>query len=295
MQQTYFFTRPQGRIAYSLDLPTDSTRSHLLVASPGLGDLRSTYRDLTPILTQAGFTVATADLRGHGESDASFADYGDLATAGDLLSLAVHLGEQAAAAGAPYSKITLIGNSIAAGASVIAAAQAPETISSAVLLGPFVRPVPMSRASAIAMSLAMRKPWGPAAWKGAYGSFFGKGGAKPEWFASQANDIRDWLKKPGAWRALLATIKGADHSTVVPFHEAAARVPQLAIMGELDPDFPDPEAELDAIAGILHAKKLLLSGVGHYPQAQAPRETADAIIQFLDETDMGSTTDTNGH
>ncbi len=34
---------------------------------------------------QAGYRVASTDLRGHGDSDATFTSYGDVETAGDLL------------------------------------------------------------------------------------------------------------------------------------------------------------------------------------------------------------------
>ena len=49
----------------------------LVVAVPGMGDLRSTYRHLAPALVDAGFRVATMDLRGHGDSDTTFNAYDD--------------------------------------------------------------------------------------------------------------------------------------------------------------------------------------------------------------------------
>ena len=36
-----------------------------------MGDLRSVYRFLAPELVGAGYRVATMDLRGHGDSDAT--------------------------------------------------------------------------------------------------------------------------------------------------------------------------------------------------------------------------------
>ncbi len=40
---------------------------------PGMGDLRAGYRFLAPALRAAGYRVACTDLRGHGDSDATFA------------------------------------------------------------------------------------------------------------------------------------------------------------------------------------------------------------------------------
>ena len=47
-----------------------------------MGDLRSVYRFTVPALVDAGYRVATMDLRGHGDSDDSFSTFDDVA-AGD--------------------------------------------------------------------------------------------------------------------------------------------------------------------------------------------------------------------
>ncbi len=52
----------------------------LVVAVPGMGDLRSTYDDVVPALVDAGYRVVVADLRGHGDSDTTFRTHGDDAT-----------------------------------------------------------------------------------------------------------------------------------------------------------------------------------------------------------------------
>jgi pimeloyl-ACP methyl ester carboxylesterase len=72
-----------------------------VVCLPGMGELRSSYRLMRPALTAAGFRVATMDLRGHGESDATFWRYDDVAAGEDVLALLSYLGEPA----------VLIGNS----------------------------------------------------------------------------------------------------------------------------------------------------------------------------------------
>ena len=60
---TEFLDLDGGRIAYDV-----TGSGPLVVLSHGIGDRRQVYRFLAPKLAQAGYRVATADLRGHGES-----------------------------------------------------------------------------------------------------------------------------------------------------------------------------------------------------------------------------------
>jgi pimeloyl-ACP methyl ester carboxylesterase len=117
----------------------------LVVAVPGMGDLRSTYRFLVPALVEAGYRVATMDLRGHGDSDATFAEYDDVAAGTDLLALVHELG------GGPA---VLVGSSMGAGAAAWAAAEGPDLVRGLVLTGPFVRNAPVGRG----MGLVSRLP-----------------------------------------------------------------------------------------------------------------------------------------
>ncbi len=107
---TAYLARPDGRIAYDV-----SGTGPLLVLVPGMGDLRGGYRFLAPALRGAGYRVACADLRGHGDSDATFTAYGDQETAGDTIALIEELGEPA----------VVIGNSMGAGPATLAAAERP--------------------------------------------------------------------------------------------------------------------------------------------------------------------------
>ncbi len=84
---TQMLQRPGGRIAY--DVVGDGA---LVVCVPGMGELRSSYRYTVPALISAGLQVATMDLRGHGDSDATFDRYDDVALADDILALIAALG-----------------------------------------------------------------------------------------------------------------------------------------------------------------------------------------------------------
>ena len=84
---TEFLGVPGGRIAYDVD-----GSGPLVVLSHGIGDRRQAYRFLAPMLAQAGYRVAGADLRGHGESSMGWASITRTDVAGDLAALTGHLG-----------------------------------------------------------------------------------------------------------------------------------------------------------------------------------------------------------
>ena len=108
---TEFLAVDDGTIAYDV-----SGSGPLVVLSHGMGDSRAAYRFVVPRLVEAGYRVAAADLRGHGESSADWPAYTRTDIAGDLLALVRHLGGPA----------VLVGHSVSGGAVTIAAAQAPD-------------------------------------------------------------------------------------------------------------------------------------------------------------------------
>ena len=80
---TEFLDRPAGRVAYD-DTGGDGP---LLVAFPGMGDVRALYRFAVSALAAAGHRVVTMDIRGHGESSTGWDDHGPVAIGGDVLAL----------------------------------------------------------------------------------------------------------------------------------------------------------------------------------------------------------------
>ena len=119
-----------GRIAYDV-----TGEGPLIVLSHGIGDRRQVFRFLAPELVRAGFRVAAADMRGHGES--SMGDWKSISrtdVAGDLAALIRHLGGPA----------VIVGQSLSGGAATIAAATAPDLVSGIVEIGPFTRKVQYS-------------------------------------------------------------------------------------------------------------------------------------------------------
>jgi pimeloyl-ACP methyl ester carboxylesterase len=261
--------RGEGRIAYDV-----AGEGPLVVCSPGMGDLRSVYRSLAPRLTEAGYRVAAADLRGHGDSDATFSRYDDVATGTDLIALVEHLGGPA----------VLVGNSMSAGAAVWAAAERPDLVSGLVLIGPFVRQVPVGRAAELGFRLAMLRPWGPSLWNAYYRKLYP--GRPPADLDEHRARIRASMRRPGHARAFVATT----HTSHAPAEARLGEVhaPTLVVMGARDPDFPDPEAEARLVADRLSGRVAIVPNAGHYPQAEFPEVVAPEVVRFLAETRTGA-------
>jgi pimeloyl-ACP methyl ester carboxylesterase len=234
-----------------------------------MGDLRSTYRFLAPALRAAGYRVATTDLRGHGDSDSGFTAHGDDQSAADVLALIDALGGPA----------VVIGNSMGAGAAAYAAADRPDLISGLVLIGPFVRNT-SGAVQTMAMRLAMLRPWAGLVWKAYLPKLYA--GQQPPDQSAQLRAVAAAMSRPGYTKAFARLVAQLDHS-IVEARLGAVQAKTLVIMGELDPDFPDPRAEADWIAAHLDARVAMVPEAGHYPQSQRPDLVTPAILEFLTE------------
>ena len=254
--------RPGGAIAYDV-----TGSGPLVVCIPGMGELRSSYRYTVPALRQAGLRVACMDLRGHGDSDATFDRYDDVAAGEDAVALADHLGA---------SQIVLVGNSMGAGAAVWAAAERPELVAGIALLGPFVRNTPMNPLLVLAFRLAMSGPWAPRVWASYVPRLYP--GRRPADFEEHLSAITATMRRPGHARAFIATTRSSHQPAESRL--ADVKCPALVVMGERDPDFPDPAAEAAWVAGRLDAPTILVPAAGHYPQAEDPDVVNPALSVF---------------
>ena len=77
-----FLDRGAGRVAYDVQGPEGAP---LVVCLPGMGDRRQLYRFNVASLLDAGYRVATMDLRGQGDSDTTFDRFEDFAVASDII------------------------------------------------------------------------------------------------------------------------------------------------------------------------------------------------------------------
>lgn len=260
---TRYLSVPDGKIAYDIQ-----GSGPLVVLVPGMGDLRAAYRFLIPGLVKAGCKVASVDLRGHGDSDTSFASYGDVETAADITALICKLGTSA----------VIVGNSMGAGAAVIVAADNPNVVDGLVLIGPFVRqPASSTVFSRLFLRILMARQWAAVSWAAYLPKLYA--GARPTDFAHYLDSVIAAMKRPGYTRAFSLTTR-ADHSRAGE-SLVAVTSPTLVVMGDKDPDFPDPKGEADWISRTVGGTTVMIENAGHYPQSQQPERTSAAIIEFL--------------
>jgi pimeloyl-ACP methyl ester carboxylesterase len=272
---TEFLDVDGGRIAYDV-----TGNGPLVVLSHGIGDRRQAYRFLAPELAQAGYRVANADLRGHGESSMGWASITRTDVAGDLLALIRHLDGPA----------IIVGHSISGGAATIAAANGPELVSGIVEINPFTRKQRLNPGGLLRIRRYRR---GIALLTGT--QLFRSLGlwmryldvaypAKPADYADYMAALAAKLREPGRMAEFMKTGKStpADAGAQLP----SIGCPALVIMGTLDPDFADPRAEGDAIVAAMPTglgAVAMVDGAGHYPHAQSPDEVAAIVTPFLKE------------
>jgi pimeloyl-ACP methyl ester carboxylesterase len=268
--QTRKLARPEGAIAYEVD-----GEGPLIVCVPGMGELRSTYRFTAPVLREAGFRVALSDLRGHGDSDATFASYGDEETAGDITALIEELGGPA----------IVVGNSMAAGAAVLVAASRPELVSGLVLVGAFVREPEVPWIMRTLFGAMMAPAWCRPVWKSYLPRLYA--GRKPSDFEQYRDAVIEALKKEGHTKAFSRTARSAKHAGPEAVLDRVG-APTLVVMGDQDPDFPDPKVEAEWIGEALGAEILMVPESGHYPQSQQPETVGPAIARFAEGVHRGA-------
>ena len=263
--ETRYLDRPDGRLSYD-DNDVDGP---LVIAAPGMGDLRHSYRHVREAMADAGIRFVTVDLRGMGESSVDWTQLDDAAVASDYLALVEALG------GGPA---VLVGNSLSAASAVIAATDAPDSVSGIVLLGPFVRDVPTKWWQKAAFGLMLMPPWGRRAWVGYYRKSMYPGSPPPD-LPAYVDELDANLREPGRF-AMFRRITGSSHA------ESERRLPKVSqpvtvVMGTADPDFPDPKAEAQLIADATGAQLVWSDGSGHYPQAETPSIVSGAIVDLV--------------
>jgi pimeloyl-ACP methyl ester carboxylesterase len=279
---TEYLDIPGGTIAYDA-----IGQGPLVVLSHGIGDRRQAFRFLAPKLAQAGYRVVSADLRGHGESSMNWTSVTGKAAitrtdvAGDLVALIRGLG------GGPA---VIVGHSISGGAATIAAATAPDVVSGIVEINPFTLKQKLDVGAMLRISryrrgilrlLGTQLLRSVGLWMRyldvAYPS-------KPADYVEYMQALRTKLSEPGRMAEFMKTGKSTPADAEAQLGNVSR--PALVIMGSLDPDFPDPRAEAEAVVAAMpggRGTSAMVSGAGHYPHAQSPDEVAALVIPFLKE------------
>ena len=189
-------------------------------------------------------------------------------TAADTLALIRHLGGPA----------VVVGHSFSGGSATIAAAQAPDLVSAVVEIGPFTR-VPKLSLGALLSSRSVSQGHAAIPATGPTGSVstwtryldHAFPAPKPDGYSELISALQANLREPGR---MAATRKmGRSRPTDAEAKLGSIRCPALVVMGTLDPDWPDPRAEADAIVAAMPAglgRAVMIDGAGHYPHTQYP-------------------------
>jgi pimeloyl-ACP methyl ester carboxylesterase len=259
---TQFLRLSEGTIAY------DEQGSGLpVICVPSMGDLRGEYRFLGPRLVSAGYRAVCMDVRGHGETSTQWSDFSVGAIGSDILALIQHLDS---------GPVVIIGTSMAGGAGIWAAAEAPELVSGLVLVDAFYRGTSKWQEKLLFNALFTR-PWGPATWLSYYRSLYPT--RPPQDFAVYTTGLKKNLREPGrmeAVRKMLFASKEASEARL-----PGVKAPALVLMGSKDRDFKDPEGEAKLLADKLGAPYTMIQDAGHYPHAEMPEVAAPLVISFL--------------
>lgn len=259
---TQFLTVADGKLAYE-----SSGSGSLVIGVPGMGDLRAGSRFLTPQLVAAGYQMVSMDVRGHGESSIHWPDYSVKGVGEDILALVRALDTGPA---------ILIGNSMAAGAAVWAAAEAPELVKALVLLGPAVRGE-VSGAMRMLLAALFARPWGPSAWMAYFKTLFPT--RKPADFTAYTAALKQNLSVPGRLESLYQMMIASKAASETRIQRVS--LPTLVLMGSKDPDFKDPAAEAAWVAGKTKGTFKMIEGAGHYPHVEMPEISGPHIAEFL--------------
>ncbi len=251
-------SRPGGRIAYEV-----AGDGPLILLVPGMGDLRSTYRLLAPLLCARPATASRA------RTCAGMATATPRSTPTATARARVTSSRSWSTSEPPRS---VAGNSMGAGAAALAAAERPDLIRRLILIWPFVR----EASGGAAHTDAAQGPDGARLGGQGVGRILCPGSTRARLpristrtapacsRACGCRGTRGPSRSPRArgtasWRRQLSEV----------------RAPALTLMGELDPDFRDPAAEAAWIAGALGAETVMVPEAGHYPQSQQPEACAE--------------------
>ena len=164
-----------------------------------------------------------------------------------------------------------------AAAGVIMAAERPELVNGLVLVGPFVRNARTNAMQRLLTRVAMAPLWAAMVWKSYMPRLYA--GKRPADFDAYRDRVAASLRRPGYAKAFSRITNTSHDPAEARLADVSAAT--LVVMGDRDPDFPDPKAEAGWIAEVLHGEAVIVPDAGHYPQSQQPDITTNAVLGFL--------------
>jgi len=262
----------------------DARGTALLV--PGFTGSKEDFLDLLPPLTAAGYRVVAVDGRGQHESDGPDDEsaYAQAELAADVLAQTAALAESYGPGNLHVLGHSLGGHLVRA--AVLAADPVPYSSLTLMSSGPAaVEPAQQARTRMLIeylpqtdMETAWRAIRMADAANGANPADGGNGGnvrnSTPAWLEEFLH--RRWVSTSPAQlvataRQLMTETDRVDELAAVPLHK-------LVLSGEVDYAWPVPW--LDEMAVRLGARRVVIKGAEHSPNAERPAETAAALIAF---------------
>jgi pimeloyl-ACP methyl ester carboxylesterase len=259
---TKYLNHKNGKLAYEV-----AGEGQLVVCVPSLGDVRGEYRFLVPLLVEAGYRVATMDVRGHGETSTQWDDFSVAGVGEDTLALIRELNAGPA---------IIVGTSMGGGAAIWAAVEAPELVRGMIMIDPFVDGDGNKFLLAL-LSIMFARPWGPSMWMKYYSSLYPT--RKPADFAEYSSALHTNIQQRGRMEAVVEMLRASKRAS----GERMLKVtqPALVLMGSKDPDFKNPEAEAKRVAEAVRGSYRIIENAGHYPHAEMPEIAAPLMLDFI--------------
>jgi len=253
----------------------------------GLAGNSRTWDAVMPRLA-VDYDVIAPDLLGHGESAKPLGDYSPGAYASGLRDLLALLEVPSA---------TIVGHSFGGGVAMQLAYQHPELVDRLVLVGSgglgrevtwFLRALSLPGVEYV-MPLGFSKPLIGASTE--IGRLLGRLDIRSPKLGELWRGYRSLADAPNR-QAFVRTMRGVidiGGQTVSATDRLylAARVPTLIVWGERDMIIPVAHARA-AHEAIASSRLEVLSGVGHFPQVEAPDRFNDVLVDFLATTEAGA-------
>jgi pimeloyl-ACP methyl ester carboxylesterase len=259
---TKYLHHKNGKIAYEV-----AGEGQLIVCVPSLGDLRGEYRFLAPLLVEAGYQVATMDVRGHGETSTQWDDFSVAGVGEDILALIRELDAGPA---------IVVGTSMGGGAAIWAAVEAPELVRGMIMIDPFVDGDGNKLLVAL-LSIMFARPWGPSMWTKYYSSLYPT--RKPADFSEYSSALHENIKQRGRLEAVREMLRASKRASGERMPKVTQ--PALVLMGSKDPDFKNPAAEAKRVAEAVRGRYQIIENAGHYPHAEMPEIAAPLMLDFM--------------
>ncbi len=178
-----------------------------------------------------------------------------------------------------------MGNSMAAGGAVLAAAAQPADVNGLVLLGPFVRNAPTNPLMVWMFKALMSGPWAAKMWTSYMPKLYP--GQRPVDFAEHRDAVAASMRRPGHRKAFTAATRTSHDPAEARLDDVHAAT--LVVMGAADPDFRDPEAEASWIGQRLHGEVVMVPNAGHYPQVEYPAIVNPHLVEFCQRVERADT------